>query len=599
MKYVIIFQKIENKLSDTKECKLEVFKMNMQEKNKRKRSSVFQSIKGRISLLLIACIIGVVVILLFLILPNVKKSMKDLTQNYLYDITMSAGERVDLAISGKDKETILNSESLRQLVGNVGIADIDSSYAYVVGSDGIMLYHPTESKIGQPVENAVVSGVVKQIQGGSKNIESQVVDYEFNGDIKYAAYYVNAGADFILVISADENEIMQPITRIMQISAITAALIIIVCSTAGYILAGFMISPIIKVTNIINKLADLDFTENEIQKQLNKRKDETGEMSRAISVLHEHLANVVSNLKDQSENLFSAADSLSVNVSESATAIEQVERAVSEIADAASMQADETQKATENVILIGNMVQDTTSEAESLLVNATGMKTSGDEASATLIELEQINKRAKEAIDTIYEQTNTTNESALKIREATTLITSIAEETNLLSLNASIEAARAGDQGRGFAVVASQIQKLAEQSNESARQIEAITDSLIDDSEKAVAIMGEVKEIMMKQNEHVTKTDEIFTQVKNGINSSIDGVTRIAEKTRQMDKARINVVDVVQSLTAIAEENAASTEETSASVTEVSSTVTNISDNTEKMKNVASKLEQNMEIFKV
>lgn len=573
--------------------------MNMQEKNKRKRSSVFQSIKGRISLLLIACIIGVVVILLFLILPNVKKSMKDLTQNYLYDITMSAGERVDLAISGKDKETILNSESLRQLVGNVGIADIDSSYAYVVGSDGIMLYHPTESKIGQPVENAVVSGVVKQIQGGSKNIESQVVDYEFNGDIKYAAYYVNAGADFILVISADENEIMQPITRIMQISAITAALIIIVCSTAGYILAGFMISPIIKVTNIINKLADLDFTENEIQKQLNKRKDETGEMSRAISVLHEHLANVVSNLKDQSENLFSAADSLSVNVSESATAIEQVERAVSEIADAASMQADETQKATENVILIGNMVQDTTSEAESLLVNATGMKTSGDEASATLIELEQINKRAKEAIDTIYEQTNTTNESALKIREATTLITSIAEETNLLSLNASIEAARAGDQGRGFAVVASQIQKLAEQSNESARQIEAITDSLIDDSEKAVAIMGEVKEIMMKQNEHVTKTDEIFTQVKNGINSSIDGVTRIAEKTRQMDKARINVVDVVQSLTAITEENAASTEETSASVTEVSSTVTNISDNTEKMKNVASKLEQNMEIFKV
>lgn len=599
MKYVIIFQKIKNKLSDTKECKLEVFKMNMQEKNKRKRSSVFQSIKGRISLLLIACIIGVVVILLFLILPNVKKSMKDLTQNYLYDITMSAGERVDLAISGKDKETILNSESLRQLVGNVGIADIDSSYAYVVGSDGIMLYHPTESKIGQPVENAVVSGVVKQIQGGSKNIESQVVDYEFNGDIKYAAYYVNAGADFILVISADENEIMQPITRIMQISAITAALIIIVCSTAGYILAGFMISPIIKVTNIINKLADLDFTENEIQKQLNKRKDETGEMSRAISVLHEHLANVVSNLKDQSENLFSAADSLSINVSESATAIEQVERAVSEIADAASMQADETQKATENVILIGNMVQDTTSEAESLLVNATGMKTSGDEASATLIELEQINKRAKEAIDTIYEQTNTTNESALKIREATTLITSIAEETNLLSLNASIEAARAGDQGRGFAVVASQIQKLAEQSNESARQIEAITDSLIDDSEKAVAIMGEVKEIMMKQNEHVTKTDEIFTQVKNGINSSIDGVTRIAEKTRQMDKARINVVDVVQSLTAIAEENAASTEETSASVTEVSSTVTNISDNTEKMKNVASKLEQNMEIFKV
>lgn len=573
--------------------------MSAQEKNKTKKSSLFQSIKGRISLLLIACIVGVVVILLFLILPNVKNSMKNLTQNYLYDITVSAGERINLAASENDLETILEAESLNRLVGSIGLEGIDSSYAYVVGSDGIMLYHPTESKIGQPVENAVVSGVVKEIQSGHTNIEPEVVDYEFKGVIKYAAYFVNEGADFILVISADEDEVMQPITRIMQISIAAAVLIIIICSVIGYILAGSMISPVIKITNVINKLADMDFTENNIQTQLNKRKDETGEMSRAINTLHDQLISVVSSLKNQSLNLFSAADSLSVNVSETATTIEQVEKAVSEIADGASIQADETQRATENVILIGNMVQDTTGEVESLLVNATGMKASGDEASAILIQLEQINKQAKEAIDTISEQTNTTNESAMKIREATTLITSIAEETNLLSLNASIEAARAGEQGRGFAVVASQIQKLAEQSNESARQIEAITDSLIADSEKAVTIMGEVKEIMTKQSEHVTKTDAIFTQVKNGIDSSIDGVTRIAEKTRQMDEARVNVVDVVQSLTAIAQENAASTEETSASVTEVSSIVTNISDNTEKMKNVANELEENMGIFKL
>ena len=573
--------------------------MSTQKKDESKKSSLFQSIKGKISLLLIACIIGVVVTLLFLILPNVKNSMKNLTQNYLYDITVSAGERINLAVSETDPETILEAESLNRLVGNVGLEGVDSSYAYVVGSDGIMLYHPTESKIGQPVENAVVTAVVQEIQAGHNNIEPQVVDYEFKGVIKYAAYYVNENADFILVISADEDEVMQPITRIMQISIVAAVMIIIICSVIGYIIAGSMISPVIKITRVINKLADMDFTENDIQVQLNKRKDETGEMSRSINTLHDQLVTVVTGLKYQSESLYSAADSLSTNVSETATTIEQVEKAVAEIADGAGIQASETQIATENVILMGNMVQDTTEEVENLLVNATGMKTSGDEASAILVQLEQINKQAKEAIDTISEQTNTTNESAMKIREATTLITSIAEETNLLSLNASIEAARAGEQGRGFAVVASQIQKLAEQSNESARQIESITDSLIADSEKAVTIMGEVKEIMAKQNEHVTKTDAIFTQVKNGIDSSIDGVTRIAEKTRQMDEARVNVVDVVQNLTSIAQENAASTEETSASVTEVSSIVTNIAENTEKMKSVADELEQNMEIFKL
>ena len=248
---------------------------------------------------------------------------------------------------------------------------------------------------------------------------------------------------------------------------------------------------------------------------------------------------------------------------------------------------------------MGNMVEETAQEVDNLIANANEMKTSSDEASATLVELEKINTQAKEAIDVIYEQTNTTNESAMKIREATSLITSIAEETNLLSLNASIEAARAGEQGRGFAVVAGQIQKLAEQSNESARQIEGIIDSLIEDSQKSVATMDEVKEIMSKQISSVEKTDEIFTQVKDGINNSIDGVNRIADKTRKLDEARVNVVDVVQNLTAIAQENAASTEETSASVTQVSDIVYNISENASQLKNVANGLEQNMNIFKM
>ena len=257
------------------------------------------------------------------------------------------------------------------------------------------------------------------------------------------------------------------------------------------------------------------------------------------------------------------------------------------------------QKATENVILMGNMVEETSQEVDDLIDNANDMKRSSEEAFVTLTALEKINDQAREAIEVIYEQTNTTNESAMKIREATSLITSIAEETNLLSLNASIEAARAGEQGRGFAVVAGQIQKLAEQSNDSARQIENIIDSLITDSEKSVATMEEVKKIINSQNESVGRTNDIFVQVQTGITGSMDGINRIADKTKKLDAARVNVVDVVQNLTAIAEENAASTEETSASVTEVSSIVYNISENATQLKDVATRLENNMNIFKI
>lgn len=200
--------------------------MNAPKKRAKKRSSLFQSIKGKISLLLFLCIAGVVTALLFLILPNVKSSMKNLTQNYLYDITVSAGERVDLVVLESSLEKTMDPQSLNQLVGSIGLEGIDSSYAYVVSSDGTMLYHPTESKIGQPVENAVVSGLVSEIQSGAKNIKPQVVDYEFKGVTKYAAYYVNENSDYIIVISADEDEVMQPIT------------------------------------SVINKLAEMDFTEN-------------------------------------------------------------------------------------------------------------------------------------------------------------------------------------------------------------------------------------------------------------------------------------------------------------------------------------------------
>ena len=151
------------------------------------------------------------------------------------------------------------------------------------------------------------------------------------------------------------------------------------------------------------------------------------------------------------------------------------------------------------------------------------MNESGQIAKKALEELGEINERATESINVIYEQTNTTNDSALKIKDATSLIASIADETNLLSLNASIEAARAGEAGKGFAVVAAQIQKLAEQSNESAKRIEDIIRELLKDSETAVHTMEDVKKIMQEQNEKVKKTAEVFEQMHEGVNLSIHG----------------------------------------------------------------------------
>ncbi|HKM20982.1 MAG TPA: methyl-accepting chemotaxis protein, partial [Lachnospiraceae bacterium] len=336
-----------------------------------------------------------------------------------------------------------------------------------------------------------------------------------------------------------------------------------------------------------------------MDQKLLTRKDEVGDIARYIDKLRNELTVIISNIKRQSDTLHGTSTHLSGNSTQAFEAVGQVERAISEIADGASSQADETQNATENVIYMGNLVEETSAQVEELYNNASDMQKSSDEATSTLNELNIINQRARAAIDVIYEQTNTTNESALKIREATNLITAIADETNLLSLNASIEAARAGEQGRGFAVVAAQIQKLAEQSNESARQIEQIITSLIQDSTKAVETMDEVREIMENQSENVEKTEQMFAMVKSGIDHSIQGVNLIAEKTKSLDEARVNVVDVVQNLTAIAEENAAGTQETSASTVEFGNMMGDIQSSSGKLSSIASDLDESMKIFKL
>ena len=270
---------------------------------------------------------------------------------------------------------------------------------------------------------------------------------------------------------------------------------------------------------------------------------------------------------------------------------------ISEVAEGASSQAQETADATSNVISMGGMIEKANSDVERLSESSKAIGEAVDEATEILDELLAINEKAVKSIDMIYERTNTTNKSVEDIKAAINIITSIAEETNLLSLNASIEAARAGEQGRGFAVVASQIQKLAEQSNESAKQIEDITEKLIEDSQQAVSGMQDVREIMNKQSTNVKNTNSAFDKVKDNIEVSIEGVKEITNLTGKLDSTRTAVTDTVQNLSAIAEENAASSQECSASVTEVCNIMERVTNDAVRLKEISKVIDDQLKEF--
>ena len=566
--------------------------------NSSKKTAFLKSIKVKI-LLLIVCVVAATGLLnLCITVPSVKSNVKAVIQNYMNDITSVSGENIEEEIQFEGAEATLTPEALSALLGDIQIAGMDSSYAYVVSADGTMLYHPTPEKIGQPVENAAVKQILGEMAAG-KRPDTDTIVYEFKGATKYASYYIGKGMDYVLVVTADEADAFAVSNAIVRrvILGVLAALIF--CSVISIFFIGMLTKSIEKITGSLGKLAALDFTKDSELEALAKRKDETGIMAEAAVVLQDKLTEVIGRIREQSDNLFVASGAMSDNAGQINISMEEVEKAVTEIADGATSQAQETQSATENVIVMGDMIAEADKEVEDLRENAREMRSAGEKAIEILKELNEINGQTKQAIEVIYEQTNHTNNSVADIKKATDIISDIAEETNLLSLNASIEAARAGEAGRGFAVVAAQIQQLADQSNSSAKQIADTINSLIADIEKTVEAMESVKTVSLKQDEDVATTEKAFDDVKKGIDKSLDSIRSIAAKTRQLDEARAKVVDVVQNLTAIAQENAAGTEETSASVAEVANITAEVSENAQHLKNIAGELDSSVRMFKM
>lgn len=566
---------------------------------KKEKIKISRSVRMQITILIALAILVTGMTMILIYSPSVKQELTTMSQHYLHDLALSYGMVLNDEINLVGKEEALTAEVLGSLFDGVGMEGQESSYIYVVSPDGTMLYHPTPEKIGQPVENVVVKSVTEDIKAGSWK-ENEVVSYEFKGARKYASYYVNETADYILVITVDVDELLSPVNVINR-EGLTGLAIAFVGSTviAVLLMTLSVVNPIMKITDLTQKVAQMDFTENSVQQKMEARKDELGLMARSLGSLRITLAEVVTGIQENCNILVKSAEELRGGAAKTAGSIEQVGNAVDDIANSANSQAQETQSATENVLTMGDMVKDTNATIGNLMVSAEAMNKANQNAKNILSTLRKINTESGENIDIIARQTETTNESVLKIAEATQLITDIASETNLLSLNASIEAARAGEHGKGFAVVASEIQKLAEQSSESAGKIEEIIHVLLEDSQSAVSTMQKVKEVLGQQTEHIIHTDEAFAEIQKGVNETIDGMKLISDKAQDMDRARVNVIDVVNNLSAIAQENAAATEETVAFVTEVAGIIEDIAAKADSLNTIAEDLEEKVRVFQL
>ncbi|WP_053955001.1 methyl-accepting chemotaxis protein [Inediibacterium massiliense] len=377
-------------------------------------------------------------------------------------------------------------------------------------------------------------------------------------------------------------------------------------SLISFVVIGILMWMIIrKITNaiqslskIVSKTADLDFTHEEGRK-LDKRNDEIGSMALAIMDMRIKLKSVIEGIINTSHSLSDASTTLSQISEDSVRSTDEITTAIEEMAKATEEQALDTEKGAEQINQLAKNMDQVLESTRQIVEKTSSMDTLSSTGVQTVLRLEEWsikNKKSSENVSVIVQEVEKTSSD---ISSIVNTITEIASQTNLLSLNASIESARAGEAGKGFAVVADEIRKLSEQTSRATEDIKEKIQGIQEISHNAVTEIMDGLEIVVKNSEVTQETKTIFENIKSELDQTILVAKEVTQLYDQMNEKKEEIVGVIENISASSEETSASTEEISASAQEQLLGIETVAQNAIALKEISEELRKEMDNFKL
>ena len=544
-----------------------------------------------IAMVILAIVVSNVICMVF-ILESSKEQITDSTKHTMIDVINTTSKIVENEISNADAEDLDYDEYAKSL-SDVKLEGIDSSYVYVVKNDGTMLYHPTQEKVGQPVENAVIKGVVQQLQDGTKP-ETAVVEYVFNGTTKYSAYTI-LNNENILVLTADESEALSGITVVtgvaIGISAIVVLLAIIIC----FIVGRRLMRPLVKVSTIIEEIANGDI--NADFGMVKETNDEIGLIIEKMKELTQSLGNIVGRIRNSSDTMSANSYELNDTSSQTLAANNEISKAVEDVAEGSTGMASSISKINENLEEMSRETKDINESVNEIRNQTTAVQDSSKIMNDKIKSMQDSSHKMDDGISAISKRIETVNTTVDKVSNIVSVIEEISSETNLLSLNASIEAARAGDAGKGFAVVAQEIRVLSDNTNTELENIKQIISSLVEECRYCVQASGTIVEDNAKQKEEIKAVLDEFSALDEQIQKTAEKADEIEELVTAMIELNDDITKSSNSLTDVSAANAAATEEMNANIEELNAMMNGVAEMAGHMNDESDGLKEALSFF--
>ena len=437
------------------------------------------------------------------------------------------------------------------------------------------------------------------------NGENYIGSGQILGDSYIGAYEpISANGTVIAILftgvsqKSIDSQAKAGITRLALWIIVLAFISIAASIVITIFISNSIVKPIRKISAIAAEISNANLCVTFDEKDI-KRRNEIGDVTRAMSNMAENLRSIVNHITDHSQNTAATAEELTATAQSTNESASSVAESVSAISKQAREQAKEIQVAADSVESTSSLVQNMITELDELsnaIENINSKKNEGKKALYELIRLTNENSKDAANISNVIVETN---ESAERISKASDMIQSISEQTNLLALNAAIEAARAGESGKGFAVVAEEIRKLAENSAVFTDEIKGIIQDLMTKTRNAVDIIGTVVDKMNEQNENTELTGEKFNEIEHAVELSNTIVNKVKESSEEIETSNNAITEVTKNLISIAEQNALTSAEALESVESQVSSIGDISNASENLATIATNLQGEVAEFQI